>query len=231
MQGGQLFPQQGVAVTTAKLDILKHQPGLFIIPALGYHSGHAQGFCPGQLREPLGLSIEHVGQIGSIQFDEIALPAAFQKQRLVDIGIVTPERAKALGFTGPLLRDGQAASIETSAIHMDIMRDLKQINSHLASVAYPILHSSGELLDSRLKTFDAELDRLERLTAQREHPATRGPGVGAPVRSVLGHIIHSDTIGRVLAIRASSDREFSVSNRYTTKCPHISHQAESWTQL
>ena len=26
------------------------------------------------------------------------------KQRLVDIGIVTPERAKALGFTGPMLR-------------------------------------------------------------------------------------------------------------------------------
>ena len=49
------------------------------------------------------------------------------------------------------LRAGQIASIETSSIHLDIMRDLKQINSHLASVAYPILHNSGELLNSRLK--------------------------------------------------------------------------------
>ena len=61
------------------------------------------------------------------------------------------------------LRAGQAASIETSAIHMDIMRDLKQINSHLASVAYPILHSSGELLDSRLKAFEEELDAEARV--------------------------------------------------------------------
>jgi phosphate:Na+ symporter len=50
------------------------------------------------------------------------------------------------------LRAGQVASIETSAIHLDILHDLKQINSHLASVAYPILHQSGELHRSRLKS-------------------------------------------------------------------------------
>ncbi len=50
------------------------------------------------------------------------------------------------------LRAGQIASIETSAIHLDILHDLKQINSHLASVAYPILHQSGELHRSRLKS-------------------------------------------------------------------------------
>lgn len=49
------------------------------------------------------------------------------------------------------LRAGQLASIETSAIHLDILRDLKLINSHLASVAYPILQEGGELYDSRLK--------------------------------------------------------------------------------
>lgn len=59
------------------------------------------------------------------------------------------------------LRAGQTASIDTSAIHMDILRDFKQINSHLASVAYPILHSSGELLDSRLKAVDDELEEEE----------------------------------------------------------------------
>jgi phosphate:Na+ symporter len=49
------------------------------------------------------------------------------------------------------LRDGRPESIETSSIHVDIMRDLKRINSHLTSVAYPILERSGELSDSRLQ--------------------------------------------------------------------------------
>ncbi|MBI1384053.1 MAG: Na/Pi cotransporter family protein [Rhizobiales bacterium] len=49
------------------------------------------------------------------------------------------------------LRAGRPESIETSGIHLDIIRDLKRINSHLTSVAYPILEAHGELLDSRLK--------------------------------------------------------------------------------
>ena len=50
------------------------------------------------------------------------------------------------------LRSGRIVSIETSALHLDILRDLKRINSHLTSVAYPILDASGELRHSRLKT-------------------------------------------------------------------------------
>jgi phosphate:Na+ symporter len=49
------------------------------------------------------------------------------------------------------LRSGQAASIETSALHLDVVRDLKRINSHLASVAYPILDRAGALRPSRLR--------------------------------------------------------------------------------
>ena len=56
------------------------------------------------------------------------------------------------------LRAGRAESIETSAIHLDIIRDLKRINSHLTSVAYPILESAGELLESRLRQSDAVVD-------------------------------------------------------------------------
>src|SRR5262245_45807124 len=50
------------------------------------------------------------------------------------------------------LREGRPESIETSSIHMDVIRDLKRINGHLASVAYPILEVAGELADTRLKT-------------------------------------------------------------------------------
>ena len=49
------------------------------------------------------------------------------------------------------LRSGVIETIETSALHLDILRDLKRINSHLTSVAYPILDERGELRSSRLK--------------------------------------------------------------------------------
>lgn len=49
------------------------------------------------------------------------------------------------------LRDGTAKSIETSSIHLDTIRDLKQINSLLASIAYPVLEEQGLLRGSRLK--------------------------------------------------------------------------------
>ena len=49
------------------------------------------------------------------------------------------------------LRSGETTTIETSAYHMDILRDFKSINSHFASVAYPILEAVGELRDIRLK--------------------------------------------------------------------------------
>ncbi len=48
------------------------------------------------------------------------------------------------------LGEGTQASIESSEIHLDTVRDLKQINSDLASLAYPVLEQSGELLDTRL---------------------------------------------------------------------------------
>jgi phosphate:Na+ symporter len=49
------------------------------------------------------------------------------------------------------LREGRPESIETSSIHLDVIRDLKRINGHLTSVAYPILEVAGELRDSRLR--------------------------------------------------------------------------------
>ena len=49
------------------------------------------------------------------------------------------------------LRDGSAKSVETSSIHLDTIRDLKQINSLLASIAYPVLEEQGLLRGSRLR--------------------------------------------------------------------------------
>lgn len=49
------------------------------------------------------------------------------------------------------LRAGRKESVETSALHLDILRDLRRINAHLVAAAYPVLDQSGELLPSRLK--------------------------------------------------------------------------------
>ncbi len=48
------------------------------------------------------------------------------------------------------LREGTVKSLETSTIHLDTIRDLKQINSLLASMAYPVLEEQGLLRGSRL---------------------------------------------------------------------------------
>ncbi|MES3000528.1 MAG: Na/Pi cotransporter family protein [Pseudomonadota bacterium] len=41
-------------------------------------------------------------------------------------------------------------SIETSSLHIDLISDLKRINSHICAIAYPILDSAGALAPSRL---------------------------------------------------------------------------------
>jgi phosphate:Na+ symporter len=43
------------------------------------------------------------------------------------------------------LRDEVTYDSKLSALQLDILRDLKRINYHLTSVAYPILEAAGEL--------------------------------------------------------------------------------------
>lgn len=48
------------------------------------------------------------------------------------------------------LQSGSVESVETSEIHLETIRALKQVNSLFAAIAYPILAESGDLLESRL---------------------------------------------------------------------------------
>jgi len=62
-------------------------------------------------------------------------------------------------------------SLATSSLHLDVLRDLKRIHSHIAAVAYPILERAGELRSSRLRPPLAETDRLdERSTTVEPQP-------------------------------------------------------------
>ena len=49
------------------------------------------------------------------------------------------------------LQDNTAQSIETSSLHLDLIGELKRINSHICSIAYPILDSAGALASTRLR--------------------------------------------------------------------------------
>lgn len=49
------------------------------------------------------------------------------------------------------LQDNTAQSIETSSLHLDLISELKRINSHICSIAYPILESAGALASTRIR--------------------------------------------------------------------------------
>lgn len=49
------------------------------------------------------------------------------------------------------LSENSMQSVETSAQHIDLISDLKRINSHICAIAYPILEQAGALAPTRLK--------------------------------------------------------------------------------
>jgi phosphate:Na+ symporter len=59
------------------------------------------------------------------------------------------------------IRAGRVESRETSSLHLDVLRDMKRINSHIAAAAYPVLERQGELLSSRLRR-DSDTEDLAR---------------------------------------------------------------------
>jgi phosphate:Na+ symporter len=64
------------------------------------------------------------------------------------------------------LRDNTQQSIETSSLHLDLISDLKRINSHICSIAYPILESAGALTATRIRpsvltSLDSDLQKTE----------------------------------------------------------------------
>ncbi|GHF07392.1 Na+/cotransporter [Aliiroseovarius zhejiangensis] len=48
------------------------------------------------------------------------------------------------------LQNGRVESFDTSDIHLETLRALRDINNHIAAIAYPILYRNGQLLETRL---------------------------------------------------------------------------------
>jgi phosphate:Na+ symporter len=43
------------------------------------------------------------------------------------------------------LREARTETLETTSLHLDVLRDLKRIHSHICSVAYAVLEAAGEM--------------------------------------------------------------------------------------
>jgi phosphate:Na+ symporter len=82
-----------------------------------------------------------------------------EKVKFRELEIVNYERHLAR------LTDQTVQSLETSSLHLDLMRDLKRINSHFCSVAYPILETAGVLSESRIRKVAHDRD----ITVMDEH--------------------------------------------------------------
>jgi phosphate:Na+ symporter len=67
-----------------------------------------------------------------------------EKERFRDLEKISTEKHFAR------VREGRVASIETSGLHLDVVRDLKRIEAHIAATAHPLLERTGALKPSRL---------------------------------------------------------------------------------
>lgn len=70
------------------------------------------------------------------------------------------------------LTSNTVQSIETSSLHLDLISDLKRINSHICSIAYPILEQAGVLAKTRLKEAHAPPASPSTSAPSSEQPAT-----------------------------------------------------------
>ena len=52
------------------------------------------------------------------------------------------------------LRESRPESLETTSLHLDVLRDLKRIHSHICSVAYPVLEANGAIISAEVDESD-----------------------------------------------------------------------------
>ena len=91
----------------------------------------------------LGLSVFLTGDVKSAQM------LLAEKEKFRDL-----ERSYASQHLDRLA-DQSVQSIETSSLHLDIISDMRRINSFFCSTAYPILEQAGQLRKSRLRPANA----------------------------------------------------------------------------
>jgi phosphate:Na+ symporter len=71
-------------------------------------------------------------------------------------------------------------SIETSSLHLDLISDLRRINSHICSIAYPILEEAGVLARTRFKNAEEWPGLASVADAEAPHPWPERKSAGKP---------------------------------------------------
>jgi hypothetical protein len=92
------------------------------------------------------------------------------------------------------LREGRPETIETTSLHLDVLRDLRRIHAHICSVAYPCSTPRASYLPVRTP----RMMQLRSPNQQNFHqpgdkfknrPGNRGKNVSRWFLSILGHKI------------------------------------------
>src|SRR3954462_3945480 len=81
------------------------------------------------------------------------------------------------------LSDNTPQSIETSSLHLDLISDMKRINSLFCSIAYPILDEAGVLAPSRLLREHVEAAGT---SSASPNPAPTSTAGASPVATATG---------------------------------------------
>jgi phosphate:Na+ symporter len=98
------------------------------------------------LTERLLTNARHAANLFVTEDLRAARILAAEKQEFRD------KESKAIVVHFDRLRSGRAESAESGAIHLDLLREMKSVNSHLvAAAAYPVLERNDELLRTRLR--------------------------------------------------------------------------------
>jgi len=102
-----------------------------------------------ELDDAMGQLLSNQRQAAALFINEDLLQAralANEKGHFRDIEAQAAEQQLAR------IKAGQVDAADLGALYLDILRDLKSINSHLVgAAAYPLLAKQGELLPSRLR--------------------------------------------------------------------------------
>jgi phosphate:Na+ symporter len=142
-----------------------------------------------KIKKKLRFSREGLGEIqalhGHILHDmQLALgvfvsgDVAIARQLILEKVAVREAERQAAENHLERLRAGRVESIDSSALHLDVLRDLKRIHSHICAIAYPLLDEAGQLHRSRLKRAEREAFGDEP-APERPPPAPRETGAAS----------------------------------------------------
>jgi len=107
-------------------------------------------FSPEGLAELRGMHDRVVANIALAGNVLVSGDVGIARRLLEEKGEFTYRQRKSRKSHLKRLAKGRVESLESSDLHLETGLAFKEFNSHIASIAYPILSREGQLLDSRL---------------------------------------------------------------------------------